>query len=74
MGSLRAFLAAARESRDLGTMYPGARRCPGPVPCLDFTHCEDPILQFLRYFTDHPGPTNAANFARGFEHYQGAQS
>ncbi|MFO1209595.1 MAG: hypothetical protein U1E40_10285 [Amaricoccus sp.] len=69
MSSLRTFLAAARESRSLGTMYPGARRSVSPIPCLDFTHCEDPVLQYLRYFADHPGPTNGANFARGLEGY-----
>lgn len=66
---IRAFLRLAQRSRSLGEAYPGAILRGFPIPHLDFTRCEDPILQYLRYFADHPGPTNAANFARGLEGY-----
>lgn len=69
MSSLRAFLDTAKRSRSLGHIYPGARLQTFPVPHLDFRGCADPILQFLRYFADHPGPTNGPNFSNGLAVY-----
>jgi hypothetical protein len=66
---LRVFLGLARRSRDLGTVYPGAQLRGFPVPHLDFRGCADPILQYLRYFADHPGPTNGPNFSHGLSVY-----
>jgi len=66
---LRTFLRLAKRSRSLGETYPGARLRTFPIPHLDFEGCEDPILQYLRYFADHPGPTNAPNFRNGLDTY-----
>lgn len=66
---IRAFLGLAKRSRSLGEAYPGAILRGFPMPHLDFTGCPDPLGTYLRYFADHPGPTNAANFARGLEGY-----
>jgi hypothetical protein len=70
MTDLRAFISDAKRSRDLGTRYPGARLITFPVPHLDFTQCDDPILQYCRYFADHPGPyaPQAIRFLNGLHH------
>jgi hypothetical protein len=66
---VRAFLRLAKRSRSLGAVYPGAILRGFPIPHLDFRGCADPILQFLRYFADHPGPTNGPNFSHGLAVY-----
>lgn len=66
---LRQFVNLLKRSRSLGESYPGALLRDFPIPYLDFAGCEDPILQYLRYFIDHPGPTNGANFSHGLETY-----
>ncbi len=69
MTDLRRFLQLAHRSRSLGELYPGAKLRNFPFPYLDFMGCEDPILQYLRYFADHPGPTNGPNFRNGLSTY-----
>ena len=69
---LRTFLALARKSTSLGQEYPGAQFRTTPFPHLDFTHCDDPMLQYLRYFADHPGPVpaQAIAFNNGLARYK----
>lgn len=71
---LRRLIADARAAQDVAARYGGARRFTSGVGfhSINFSTADDPLLRWLEYCRDNPGPDAAylEEVTRGLAHYQ----